>query len=406
MICADMIGKCPGKGIDDMLISIVMPVYNNETYFPLAVKSITQQDYSEWELIIVDDGSTDQTPALADEIARQDRRITVIHQENQWIYASFNRGIDAAKGDYIYILNSDDRIRPGSLRKMAEKAKEYCPDVVWTKVLIHRCDEQQKILSYNIGGTDELVQDDEFYPDRETVRAHWPKLVFTFLARNQANLYRAELMKRNKFRTDVYGADTLFNVTIAPQVSSAFVMKEPVYDFFIYEQSQMNASVGKFYPYEHDMFNEIYSRYMTLFSSWKIPEAYYKKRFVGDRIKQVSYEIRTLSCADCKLSTEEKLEHILCKIPDGILLQCAELDHREEELESRILSGIRGLLVREAIEEDSKMYFAFELLESLLCYEKDEEDFRRIEAAIMHPCNPAHIGQTFYNKLRRMYNNR
>ena len=177
-----------------------MPVYNNEKYFPLAVKSITEQNYPHWELIIIDDGSTDQTPFLADRIAQEDSRITVIHQSNQWIYASFNRGIELAKGDYIYIVNSDDRLRPGSLEKMAEKAIEYQPDVIWTKVLVHECDKDQNILSYNVQDLDGLVTEDAFYPDEQSVHFHWPGWLFCSLVQNQANLYRAELMKEHPFR--------------------------------------------------------------------------------------------------------------------------------------------------------------------------------------------------------------
>ena len=84
------------------MFSIIMPVYNNELYFPLAVQSILDQDYPDFELIIVDDGSTDKTPELADKMASQDKRIRVIHQKNQWIYASFNNGIRAARGVYLY----------------------------------------------------------------------------------------------------------------------------------------------------------------------------------------------------------------------------------------------------------------------------------------------------------------
>ena len=387
-----------------MLISIVMPVYNNEKYFPLAVKSITEQNYPHWELIIIDDGSTDQTPFLADRIAQEDSRITVIHQSNQWIYASFNRGIELAKGDYIYIVNSDDRLRPGSLEKMAEKAIEYQPDVIWTKVLVHECDKDQNILSYNVQDLDGLVTEDAFYPDEQSVHFHWPGWLFCSLVQNQANLYRAELMKEHPFRTDIYGADTLFNLSIAPDVKTAFVMKAPIYDFSVYKQERTNVSVGKFYPYEHDMFNEIYEKYMDLFSMWDLPPENYQKRLISRRIGQVTSEIRSLSFENCKMSVEEKLEYILCKIPDQVLLGCAAFDAREEELESRILSGIRELLVRESVEMGSRMYFVYELLESLLRYEKDEEDFRKIESAVINIYNPAHIGRIFYNKLRETEN--
>ena len=146
-----------------------MAVYNNEMYFPLAVKSIIEQDYDQWELIIIDDGSTDQTPIIADRMAESDSRITVVHQKNQWIYASFNKGIELAKGDYIYILNSDDKLRQGSLGLMAKKASAYNPDVIWTKVLVHECDENQNILNYNVGQLDELVKEEIFFSDEKKV---------------------------------------------------------------------------------------------------------------------------------------------------------------------------------------------------------------------------------------------
>ena len=92
--------------------SIIMPVYNNERYFPLAVESIEKQDYDHYELIIIDDGSTDKTGDIADALSKNNLHIKVVHQENQWIYSSCNNGLALAPGDYIFILNSDDRLMP------------------------------------------------------------------------------------------------------------------------------------------------------------------------------------------------------------------------------------------------------------------------------------------------------
>lgn len=384
-----------------MLISVIMPVYNNEQYFPLAVKSILEQSFTDFELIIIDDGSTDRTPAIADEYAEKDARIKVIHQSNQWIYASFNRGIAEAKGDYIYIVNSDDRLRKNALSLMAEKVFQYNPDVIWTKVLMHECDGNQNILSYNVLKLDEWVKEDCFYHNETEVRMSWPFLFNSSLAQNQANLYRSGLMKKHAFRKDVYGADTLFNISIAPEIRTAFVMKEPVYDFFIYCQEGRNASVGRFYPYEHQMFNEIYMKYKDLFSEWNLPEESYKEILVNRRIKQVSDEISSLSCPNCMMTLEEKLRYILNVIPDKTVKDCAEWIERGEELESRILSGIRSLLLKNPLKKESEMYFVYELLESLLRYEKDEEDYRKIEAAIWHEHNPGYIGKIFYRQLKK-----
>ncbi len=384
-----------------MLISIIMPVYNNEKYFPLAVKSILEQSYTDFELIIIDDGSTDRTSIIADELAAKDDRIRVIHQSNQWIYASFNRGIEEAEGDYIYIVNSDDRLRHGSLALMAEKVHRYRPDVIWTKVLMHECDEEQNVISYNLFKLDEWVKEEIYCPDKDSVRKIWPFLLASSLAQNQANLYRRELLNKHKFRNDVYGADTLFNISIASEVESAIIMKEPVYDFFVYRKEGMNASVGRFYPYEHEMFNEIHLEYVKLFSVWNLLVDSYKDILVNRRMKLVTGEITSLSCKNCGMSIEEKLEYILNMIPDEVVRKCAKWGNREEELESRILSGIRTILLSNPIEKDNKMYFVYELLESLLRYEKEEEDFKKIEAAISNPLNPAHIGKVFYDNLMK-----
>lgn len=83
--------------------SIIMPVYNNEKYFPLAVESVEKQNYNNYELIIIDDGSTDKTSQIADSLAKKNPHIKVVHQKNQWIYNSFNNGIALATGQYIYI---------------------------------------------------------------------------------------------------------------------------------------------------------------------------------------------------------------------------------------------------------------------------------------------------------------
>lgn len=377
-----------------------MPVYNNEKYFPLAVNSILEQDYLDYELIIIDDGSTDRTPKLADEMAEKDERIRVIHQPNQWIYASYNRGIAEARGEYIYFLNSDDRLRAGSLGLMAETAIKYRPDIIWTVVLIHECDEEQNIITYNKSELDKRVMEEHFYKNEIEVRNNWPYFYMSFLAHNQANLYRSEIMKKHKFRNDVYGADTLYNISIASDIKSAYLLKEPVYDFFIYKKGKMNISTGKFFDYEHDMFNEIYSLYKNLFIKWKLPEDKYKKILVTKRMRQITEEIHSLSCNNCIMSIDEKLKYILYEIPDLVVMSCVEWDNREEELESRILSGIRELLIKEPILETNEMYFVYELLDALLCYEKDGEDFNKMEKAIHHHFNPLHIGGVFYNKLK------
>lgn len=382
-------------------ISIIMPVYNNEHYFPIAVKSILDQNYNDYEIIIIDDGSTDNTGKIADRIGESHDKIKVIHQSNQWIYASFNRGIKEAKGDYIYILNSDDTLNSGILRLMSEKIEKYNPDVIWTKVLNHICDSNQNVMKYDFAKSDERVRRDIFLSTENEIHEAWPMLIKSELIFDQANLYRRCIMQKHQFRNDYYVADRLFNISIIPDIKSCYVMKEPAYNRYIYQQPQMNAGRGKYYGYEHKMFSELYHEYKNLLSKLDIINQQNIAILSQMRIRHITNEIRSLQAIDCPLTLEEKMEKIFLEFIDEEVYSCAEEINKREELESRVLSGVRELLVGEKSFIKNEFCFVYDLLKSLLRYEKTKEDYEIIWKAINHPLNPYHIGKTFWEKLSK-----
>ena len=91
-----------------MLLSVVIPVYNAASYLQRCVNSVCNQTYQEIEIILVNDGSNDNSGALCDELAQKDTRIRVVHQKNSGSSAARNAGIQCAKGDYIVFLDADD----------------------------------------------------------------------------------------------------------------------------------------------------------------------------------------------------------------------------------------------------------------------------------------------------------
>lgn len=99
-------------------ISVIVPVYRVEPYLDRCVQSICAQTYPDFELILVDDGSPDNCPALCDAWAAKDGRIRVIHQLNQGLSGARNSGIDAARGAYLSFIDSDDYIEPEMLREL------------------------------------------------------------------------------------------------------------------------------------------------------------------------------------------------------------------------------------------------------------------------------------------------
>lgn len=385
-------------------ISIIMPVYNNECYFPNAVNSVLSQSFENFELIIVDDGSTDNTPKIADEFASKDKRVRVIHQENQWIYASLNNGAEKAVGEYVYVLNSDDAFQPGALKIMADIAQKYNPDVIWTKVMIHRCDKNQEITEYNFNNFNDGVKTNCFFENTQDVRNNFIYFYKMKLSVNQANLYRTSLMRKHTCRNDIYGADFLFNLSIANDIQSVYVCSAPVYIHFHYNIADMNASVRKYYGYEHKMFNEFYTGFVEIFQNWNIWNEEIEETLSSMRLKNLTNECRYCMLYS-NLTSEEKIKKIFYESVDEVVYNCALKSERIEEMESRVLSVCNELFSNEVLDSGNEFYFVYEMLEALLRYEKTDEDMQKIKDGVYRKNNPYNIGKSFYYKLLKGINN-
>ena len=90
------------------MVSIIVPIYKVESYLPKCIDSILVQTYTDFELILVDDGSPDNCGIICDAYAEKDKRVRVIHQKNAGVSAARNAGIEAAKGEYISFIDGDD----------------------------------------------------------------------------------------------------------------------------------------------------------------------------------------------------------------------------------------------------------------------------------------------------------
>lgn len=379
------------------LISIIMPVYNNERYLPMAVDSVLSQSFEDFELIIVDDGSTDNTPKIADDIAARDPRVRVIHQKNQWIYASMNNGVAAATGEYVYFINSDDTLWPDALSHMAQLVKKYAPDVVWTRVSTVICDEHLKELKridpvYH-GGNQPI-----YYPNKDAVRDAWIGLMEMALVLNEKNLYRASLAKKHTFRNDIYGADNLYNTEIASCINTAVICPFPTYRFSKFADGRNTSS--HYYEYMHSMMNEFYLSRVQLFNEWGRYSKENAHRLAVFRLKDFNREISFLLRHADQLSPERRIRVLMTEVANRTVFSCADLTDRREEIESRILSACLKLTCLGEISPSSEVYFVFEMLTSLLRFEKNAEDLVKIRDGVCHVLNPMCVGKGFYDRIK------
>lgn len=127
------------------MISIIIPVYQVEKYLKNCLESVLWQDYSDYEIIIVDDGSTDGSGAIADAYAAEyPGKITVIHQANMGLGGARNTGIEQAKGEFLFFLDSDDTISAHALKVLAQHTNDPTVDIIIFDFL--RIDERGKVL--------------------------------------------------------------------------------------------------------------------------------------------------------------------------------------------------------------------------------------------------------------------
>ncbi len=115
---------------ESIKVSLVVPVYNAEEYLPECLSCLLQQSYSDYEILLIDDGSTDGSAEVCDEYAQKDNRIRTFHQRNQGVSAARNCAIAAAKGEFIGFVDADDLIHPDLIRSCVDVVRKTGADVV------------------------------------------------------------------------------------------------------------------------------------------------------------------------------------------------------------------------------------------------------------------------------------
>ena len=112
------------------VVSVIIPVYNSEKYTEKCIRSLLGQTYRNLELLIIDDGSTDQSGTILDRLAKEDDRIRMIHQKNAGVAAARNRGVDLATGTYLTFVDGDDYVAPDYIQHLVNCARENGAELV------------------------------------------------------------------------------------------------------------------------------------------------------------------------------------------------------------------------------------------------------------------------------------
>ncbi len=219
-------------------VSIIVPVYNGEKSIKRCTDSILNQDYTELELILVDDGSRDQSWEIMQAVAAADRRVKAIHQENGGVSSARNRALDEASGTYVQFADVDDWLPMDATKLLVREMKAASADLAvgdFFRVVEGNVSEKGSIEN---GGTLTLQQYADkmmFAPADLYYGALWNKL------------YRRDIIERYGIRMDEnisYSEDMIFNLEYLLHVRSVGILKAPVYYYQYTRGSLVDQSLN------------------------------------------------------------------------------------------------------------------------------------------------------------------
>lgn len=223
-----------------MLISVIVAVYNIEQYIACCIESIQRQTYKELEIILVDDGSTDESGKICDAYKDKDDRIKVIHRENGGPGAARNMGIEHAHGEYIGFVDGDDWIEASMYEKMIQQAQKESADLVvcrYYRVYRDFCVDEStnRITIYEkpFSMLTQCFKEDEAFLIQS---APWNKL------------YRRTLLEEERFPEDTVYEDVVFSAKILSKVQKGVYIDTALYHYTCErEGSTTNAGLTERY---------------------------------------------------------------------------------------------------------------------------------------------------------------
>lgn len=247
-------------------LSVIMPVFNSEETLRIAIESVISQTFSDWELILVDDGSTDESSIICDKYAVKNDKIIVIHQKNLGVSGARNKGIEKATGNYLAFLDSDDYIDPFTYEKMMIDAQIYDADMIM-------CGYYREFYNNGILKTTNVVNTCEIRIQSST---DFLQNFNELFQKNYINLIWNKLYKRQviissgiRFQINVsIGEDLMFNIDFLKKTMNIYVDKQP---FYHYVNNYKSITLSN--AFDNNTFKHITSQYL------------YIRNFVYDELK-------------------------------------------------------------------------------------------------------------------------
>lgn len=240
------------------MISIIVPVFNTQKYVRRCVESIINQTYKDWKLILVDDGSKDESGTICDRLAQTDDRILVVHTENRGASAARNLGLDEASGEYVTFVDADDWLEPYHLQTLIEQS---APDI---DLCINSF-----IADLYYGARPFIYKINQTHDNIESIKAFFKDLLqhSQFLWNK---LFRRSIIEDNKIRFDInvsLGEDNIFVLEYLNYIKGLSSSSVCTYH---YDQIEENPfSLGRRKRSSIEFIHQLKSNYLAILKLYK-----------------------------------------------------------------------------------------------------------------------------------------
>lgn len=218
----------------EISVSIIVPVYNAEKYLDKCISSILSQNLDNWELILVDDGSGDNSGMICDEFAAKNNRIKVIHKDNAGVSAARNTGMQHATGDYIGFVDADDWIKPDMYSRMLEYGRRNNADIVMCDAFTVYSNGKAEADTITALNGDNILTKENITSD----------LLLEIAGSVWRCIYRREMIQMNNIQFPVgikFSEDRIFNLYAIGKADAVVYMKEGLYNRYVNLESAVHS---------------------------------------------------------------------------------------------------------------------------------------------------------------------
>jgi len=280
-----------------------MPVYKVEEYVGKAIESIQAQTLTDWEFLIVDDGTPDKSGEICDAYAEKDPRIKVIHKENGGAPSARNVAMDIAQGEYMYFLDSDDWAEPTMLEDMYHLAKRDNAQLVIAGFYI---DTYYNDTEYR---QDHFWVEDAVYGDQQSFRNHAYGLFDKNLLYTPWNkLYEAKYIQEHNLRfPKTLWDDFPFNLSVVHKIERVTVTSKQYYHFI---RKRAESETAAYRPTMYEKREEEHGWMLDLYKDWKVKNPESVEMIARRYVERLIGCVENLTNPKCELSYQEKRSQV------------------------------------------------------------------------------------------------